>query len=86
MLRLADEALKKVIDIGLLVKETEREIHYHTQADSFDAFMEWLDKQWETSYLEVKIERRVKTMFERGGEGVRAIMRRSACIRNLKVA
>ncbi len=86
MLRLADEALEKVIDRGLLIKEAELEIHYHTKADSFDAFLEWLDEQWETSYLEAKIERRVRTMFSEGGDGISAIIRRSAYARNLIVA
>ena len=85
MVRLADQAVDFLIDSGRFTLIDQNEFVYRTLIDSYDGFIEWMDKQWETSYLPVQIEDKIKARFLEGGEDMVIIVHRQARIRSLRV-
>ena len=84
-IREADKAVDRMIDSGQAALVNHRVFPYHTQIDTYEGFCEWLDKQWETSYLPALIDQRIKDKFLTGGTGTSVLIYRQARIQSLKI-
>jgi hypothetical protein len=84
-IREADKAVDRLIESGQAALVNHRLFPYHTQIDSYDGFCEWLDKQWETSYLPAHIDQRIKGRFLAGGTETTVFIYRQARIQSLKI-
>ncbi len=85
LIREADQAVDTVIDSGLVTLSNHRIFPYRTQIDSYEGFREWLEKQWETSFLPIHTDQRVRARFLAGVAGTRVDIHRQARIRSLKI-
>jgi hypothetical protein len=85
LIREADRAVDQLIEFGHVALTSNRVFPYQTRIDSYEDFREWLDKQWETSYLPAHIEQRMEGRFLAGGTGTRVFINRQARIWSLKI-
>jgi hypothetical protein len=85
MVRRSDQAVDGLLDSGQFTLINQNEFVYRTHIDSYDGFLEWLDKQWETSYLPAQTEELIKARFVEGGKDTIVIVHRKARIRSLRV-
>ena len=85
LIREADRAVVRLIESGRAALASHRAFPYHTQIDSYGDFCEWLDEQWETSYLTAHIDQRIKSRFLAGGTETSVFIYRQARIQSLKI-
>jgi hypothetical protein len=85
MVRLADQAVDSLIDTGQLALIKHNEFTYRTRIASYAGFLEWLDKQWDTSYLPERVKDSIEAGFLKGDGETFVIVHRQARIRSLKV-
>lgn len=84
-IREADSAVESLIESGQAALMNHRVFPYHTQIDTYEDFCQWLDKQWETSYLPAHIDKRIQDNFLAGGTGTSVLIYRQARIQSLKI-
>lgn len=85
MVRRADQAVDSLLVSGQFTLINQSEFVYRTRIDSYDGFLEWMDQQWETTYLTVQTEELIKARFAEGGKDTIVIVHRKARIRSLQV-
>jgi len=85
LIREADRAVDQLIESGHVALTSNRVFSYQTRIDSYEGFREWLDKQWETSYLPAHTEQRIEGRLLAGGTGTRVFINRQARIWSLKI-
>ena len=83
-LRQTDAALAQAVSQNLFVVAVERVFDYNIHADSLDAFREWLDVQWDTSYLPDETAKLINDLMRQGGATAAIIIDRSARMTRLR--
>lgn len=84
-LRQTDAAIASVVRNGLFIPEDERVLDYNIYIDSLDAFSEWLDKQWEGTYLSEKTSEAIDEMMRKANEKPEIVIHRSARMMRLRL-
>ena len=82
-LRQTDAALAAVVRNGMYIPEQEQILDYKIYVDSLDDFSEWLNKQWEGTYLSKKTSKTIDNMMRSGSEKTEIVICRSARMRRL---
>lgn len=85
MIRLADQAVENMIESDQFRLIDQSVFVYRTCIDSRNGFREWLDAQWETSFLPDQIAALIEAFYIEGGDETTAIVQREAWIRSLRV-
>jgi hypothetical protein len=83
----ADEAVASYVRSSLLLVDDDdrRDFSYRTQIDSLEAFTEWVEKQWDTSYLPTQLEELIEKSFIEDERRTKVIVYREARVRKITV-
>jgi hypothetical protein len=73
--RLADQAISQVIEEGSLQSDRSIIFEYYMRADTFDAFTDWLDEEWESAYIPEGTRQKVIDLVAQSGEGSEVVLR-----------
>jgi len=82
----ADGALASYIESSLkLLDDDRRDFSYCTQIDSLEGFTQWVEKQWDTSFLPFQLEELIEKSFIEDEQRTKVIVYREARIRKITV-
>jgi hypothetical protein len=84
-IREADAAVEEVLQKGDVSLLKHRVFPYLTRISSYQGFQEWLEQQWDTSYLPEHVDQMIQSRFLAGSPGTAVHILNQGNIRSLRV-